>query len=62
MPEPKTEKARGHLDLSAEDLDTITQRILDLGGNWSGEELTMDEYTWRSFQDPEGTGFDVLLA
>jgi predicted enzyme related to lactoylglutathione lyase len=62
VPEPKTVKARVHLDLSAADLDAITQRILALGGSWSGEELTMDEYTWRSFQDPEGTEFDVLLA
>ena len=62
VPEPKTVKARVHLDLSAADLDAITQRILALGGSWSGEERTMDEYRWRSFQDPEGTEFDVLLA
>lgn len=36
--------------------------VLALGGSWSGMEQTLDEYTWRSFQDPEGTEFDVLLA
>lgn len=62
VPEPKTVKSRVHLDLSAADLDAITVRILALGGSWSGEEQTLDEYSWRSFQDPEGTEFDVLLA
>ena len=62
VPEPKTVKSRVHLDLSATDLRVITERILALGGSWSGEEHALDEYTWRSFQDPEGTEFDVLLA
>ena len=60
--EPKTVKSRVHVDLSAADLDAITARIVALGGSWSGEEQTFDEYTWRSFQDPEGTEFDVLLT
>jgi hypothetical protein len=49
-------------DLSAIDLGVITERILALSGSWSGEEHALDEYTRRSFQDPEGTEFDVLLA
>lgn len=61
VPEPKTVKSRVHLDLSAADLDAITVQILALGGSWSGEEQTLDGYTC-SFQDPEGTDFDVLLA
>jgi predicted enzyme related to lactoylglutathione lyase len=61
VPEPKTVKARVHLDLSAPDLEAITARIQALGGSMVGEEHTMDEYTWRTFQDPEGTEFDVLL-
>jgi predicted enzyme related to lactoylglutathione lyase len=61
VPEPKTVKARVHLDLTAPDLEAITARIQALGGSMVGEEHTMDEYTWRTFQDPEGTEFDVLL-
>lgn len=61
VPEPKTVKARVHIDFSAPDLDEITERILALGGTWDGEEHTMNEYRWRMFRDPEGTEFDVIL-
>jgi predicted enzyme related to lactoylglutathione lyase len=59
--EAKVGKARVHVDFSAPDLQALTDRILALGGTWDGEELTMNEYTWRMFQDPEGTEFDVIL-
>jgi predicted enzyme related to lactoylglutathione lyase len=62
VPEPKIGKARVHVDLTAPDLEAITKKIVALGGSWSGEERQMDDYTWRQFQDPEGTEFDVLLA
>jgi predicted enzyme related to lactoylglutathione lyase len=62
VPEPKTVKARVHLDFSAPDLGEITERILALGGTWDEEERATNEYTWRTFQDPEGTEFDVILA
>ena len=61
VPEPKVGKARVHLDLTAPDLEAITARIVALGGSMLGEEHTMDEYTWRTFQDPGGAEFDVLL-
>ena len=61
VPEPKTGKARVHLDLTHPDLEAITARIVALGGSMVGEEHTMDEYTWRTFQDPGGAEFDVLL-
>jgi predicted enzyme related to lactoylglutathione lyase len=61
VPEPKVGKARVHVDFSAPDLQAITDRILALGGTWDGEERTFSEYTWRMFQDPEGTEFDVVL-
>ena len=62
VPERRTGKSRVHLDLSAPDLDAITERILALGGTWLGDEQTLDAYRWRTFQDPEGTEFDVLSA
>jgi predicted enzyme related to lactoylglutathione lyase len=62
VPEPKTVKARVHLDFSAPDLDEITERILALGGTWAGEERVLNEFTWRTFRDPEGIEFDVILA
>ena len=61
VPEPKTGKARVHLDLTAPDLEVITARIVALGGSMVGEEHTTDGYTWRTFRDPEGTEFDVEL-
>jgi len=62
VPEPKTAKARVHIDFSAPDLDAMTERILSLGGSWDGEDRMVDEYRWRMFRDPEGTEFDVVLA
>jgi predicted enzyme related to lactoylglutathione lyase len=62
VPEPKVGKARVHVDFSAPDLAAITDRILALGGTWDGDERTMNGYTWRMFQDPEGTEFDVILG
>jgi PAS domain S-box-containing protein len=53
VPEPKTGKARVHLDLTHPDLEAITAKIVALGGRMVGDEHTMDEYTWRTFQDPE---------
>lgn len=60
--EPKVGKARVHVDLTAEALEAITTRIVSLGGSMLGGEHATDDYTWRTFQDPEGTEFDVLLA
>jgi len=61
VPEPKTVKSRVHIDFSAPDLEAVTERILELGGSWAGDERTLDEFRWRSFADPEGTEFDVIL-
>jgi predicted enzyme related to lactoylglutathione lyase len=60
VPEPKRGKVRIHLDLGAKDLDEATARIVELGGGWDGEELTLDGIAWRTFTDPEGHEFDVI--
>ena len=62
VPEPKTAKTRIHLDLGVEDLEAATQRVLDLGGSWDGQERTLDPFVWRTCADPEGTEFDLALV
>jgi predicted enzyme related to lactoylglutathione lyase len=60
VPEPKQGKVRIHLDLGAKDLDEATARIVELGGRWDGEELTLEGIAWRTLTDPEGHEFDVI--
>jgi len=60
VPEPKQGKVRIHLDLGARDLAAATERIVELGGSWDGEDRVLDELLWRTFTDPEGHEFDVI--
>ena len=62
VPEPKTVKNRMHLDFEVDDLDATTARIVELGGSWPGGEHTLEEYRWRTVQDPEGNEFDITTV
>jgi len=62
VPEPKTGKVRVHLDLGVDDLEAATQRVLELGGAWDGQERTLDPFAWRTMTDPEGNEFDIALV
>jgi predicted enzyme related to lactoylglutathione lyase len=60
--EAKTAKNRMHLDFEVDDLDATTARIVELGGSWQGGEHTLEEYRWRTVQDPEGNEFDITTV
>ena len=45
VPEPKRGKVRIHLDLGAKDLDGATERIVELGGSWDGEDRVLDDFS-----------------
>jgi len=62
VPEPKQGKNRMHLDVRVEDLATATEAIVALGGSWDGNELLLDETTWRTLRDPEGNEFDIYVT
>ena len=63
VPEAAGEKNRMHLDVSVDDLDVATERVLALGGSWPGEvELRLDDVVWRTLADPEGNVFDVATG
>jgi predicted enzyme related to lactoylglutathione lyase len=63
VPEVAGEKNRIHLDVSVDDLDAATERVLALGGSWPGEvEQRLDDFTWRTLADPEGNVFDVATG
>jgi predicted enzyme related to lactoylglutathione lyase len=62
VPEPKTVKNRLHLDLSVDDLEATTARVVELGGSWGGAELTLEDFTWRTVADPEGNEFDLAVG
>ena len=60
--EGKATKNRMHLDFEVDDLDATTARIVELGGSWPGGEHTLEEYRWRTVQDPEGNEFDITTV
>ena len=60
--EPKAVKNRMHLDFEVDDLDATTARLVELGGSWAGDEHTLEEYRWRTVQDPEGNEFDITTV
>jgi len=43
-------------------LEAATRRVIELGGAWDGEERQLEQFTWRTLSDPEGTEFDVALV
>jgi predicted enzyme related to lactoylglutathione lyase len=59
VPEPKTVKNRLHLDLLAADYDEEIERLTGLGAKRLGE-VTLQEFRWTTFTDPEGNEFDLI--
>jgi predicted enzyme related to lactoylglutathione lyase len=62
VPEPKLGKNRMHLDVRVEDLEAATEAVVALGGSWEGQELELDDATWRTLRDPEGNEFDIFVT
>jgi len=62
VPERKAVKNRVHLDLSVVDLAAATERIEGLGGSFTGQEHTLETFTWRTMADPEGNEFDIAVG
>jgi hypothetical protein len=60
VPEPKTGKARIHLDLTVDDVDAAIGRVLELGGRTTGERHDYDEGVVVVLADPEGNEFCVV--
>jgi predicted enzyme related to lactoylglutathione lyase len=63
VPEAKVGKNRAHFDLVVDDLDEMTARVLELGGQWlvEGETHTLESFAWRCMTDPEGNEFCLYL-
>jgi hypothetical protein len=36
--------------------------VIDLGGSWDGNELSLDDARWRTLHDPEGNEFDIFVT
>jgi len=64
VPEPKSAKARTHLDLEVEDFDEATRAIEALGGRWvePGRTRAVGSFHWRCMADPEGNEFDIVRS
>jgi predicted enzyme related to lactoylglutathione lyase len=60
VPEPKQGKNRVHVDFVVRDLDAVTSRIRESGGDLLAEH-TMGPYTWRVAADPDGNEFCIVL-
>lgn len=60
VPEPKTVKARLHLDLEVDDLEAAIGRVEELGGRRTGERHTYPEGTVEVLVDVEGTEFCLV--
>jgi predicted enzyme related to lactoylglutathione lyase len=57
VPEPKAGKARLHLDLTVEDIDTGIATVLKLGGRSLAQRHDYDEGIVVVVADPEGNEF-----
>jgi predicted enzyme related to lactoylglutathione lyase len=60
VPEGKTVKNRLHLDLGTPDLETETQRLIELGAKRLNDITEEGRIRWTTFADPEGNEFDLV--
>ncbi len=58
VPEPRGEKNRIHLDLTAENPAAFRDRVIDLGGSHI-EDKESSGFHWTVLADPEGNVFCV---
>jgi predicted enzyme related to lactoylglutathione lyase len=63
VPEPKVGKNRAHFDVVVDDLEGMTERVLELGGTWiePGKTHELEGFSWRCMADPEGNEFCLYL-
>src|SRR5687767_9290230 len=61
VPEAKTAKNRGHVDLDVADLAATANRLVLLGATKLG---SFDEngYRWITLADPQGNEFDIVVS
>ncbi|WP_110318009.1 VOC family protein [Mycolicibacterium moriokaense] len=57
VPEPKSGKVRIHLDIAVDDIDSMVERIISLGGRDTGERHEYPEGVVIVLADPEGNEF-----
>jgi predicted enzyme related to lactoylglutathione lyase len=60
VPEPKSTKARLHLDIEVDDIDAGRAQVESLGGRWTGVRHDHAEGVVLNMQDPEGHEFCVV--
>ncbi|WP_264921247.1 VOC family protein [Mycobacteroides chelonae] len=60
VPEAKTSKARLHLDVEVDNIETARAQVERLGGSWSGERHDYDEGVVLVMLDPEGNEFCLV--
>jgi predicted enzyme related to lactoylglutathione lyase len=58
--EPKAGKARIHIDVLVDDIDTGVESVLDLGGTDTGARETLPRGQIAVMRDPEGNEFCLL--
>ena len=60
VPEPKSTKARLHLDVEVHDIDTGRRHAESLGGRWTGVRHDYNEGVVLNMLDPEGHEFCLV--
>jgi predicted enzyme related to lactoylglutathione lyase len=60
VPEPKSGKARIHLDVTVEDIDEAIAVVTTLGGRFTGERHVYDEGVVVVMADPEDHEFCLV--
>lgn len=61
VPESKIDKARVHVDVTVDDLETAAAQVRDLGGSFV-EGPFEGIYRWVVLADPEGTEFCAVTT
>jgi len=56
VPDPTPGKNKLHLDSYAEDLERLTDRVIELGGSFVAQH-TVDDFIWNVYADPESNQF-----
>jgi hypothetical protein len=60
VPEPKSGKARIHLDIGVRDLDATRHRALDLGASYADDIDDRNDDSLVVMRDPEGNEFCLV--
>jgi predicted enzyme related to lactoylglutathione lyase len=58
--ERKIGKARVHIDITVDNVDTAMRSVAELGGWWTGEQHDYDEGVVVVMADPEGNEFCLV--